>query len=55
MATKFFIGGNVFYDDELEAETALATFMEKHGIPEDTFVIVKIHKTAPAEAPASVH
>lgn len=58
MSTKFFIGGNKFYDSEEEAEAELAMFMAEHGIPHDTFVVVKIHKDEPGEtfkAPAAIH
>lgn len=44
MSTKFFIGGNEFYDTEEEAEAQMAEFVAKHGISPDTFSIVKIHK-----------
>jgi hypothetical protein len=42
MATKFFIGGNEFYEDEKIAQAALEQFLEEYQIPEDTFVIVKL-------------
>jgi hypothetical protein len=42
MATKFFIGGNEFYDDEEEAEHALEAFRIRYGVPEDAFVVVQI-------------
>jgi hypothetical protein len=45
MSTKFFIGGNVWYDDEEEAEEALKEFLEKHGVPAEAFSIVKIHRS----------
>jgi len=44
LATKFFIGGNKFYDSEEEANAELAQFEVEHKIPAETFVIVKIHK-----------
>ena len=45
MATKFFIGGNKFYDSEEEADAELAGFAAEFGIPIEIFSIVKIHKT----------
>ncbi len=53
MSTKFFIGGNEFFDDEQAAEHALDAFKIQHGIPEGVFVIVKIDTDSPEEAPAS--
>lgn len=44
MSSKFFIGGNEFYDDDETAQAALEAFMEEYGIPPDTFVVVKIDK-----------
>ena len=44
MSTRFFIGGNEFYNDEEEAQQALEDFREEYKIPEDVFVIVKIDK-----------
>ncbi len=52
MATKFFIGGNEFYNDEEEADHALESFRIRYGIPVEEFSIVKIHKDD-KEAPAS--
>jgi len=53
MSTKFFIGSKEFYGDEQEAEHVLESFKIRYGIPDDTFVIVKIHKDG-KEAPASM-
>lgn len=44
MSTKFFIGGNVFYDTEEEAEAQMAEFVAKHGVSPHDFSIVKIEK-----------
>ena len=44
MPTKFFIGGNEFYDTDEEAEAALEEFREEYKIPADVFVIVGINK-----------
>ncbi len=49
MATKFFIGGNKFYDSEEEANAELVQFEVEHKIPAETFVIVKIHKEEKGE------
>jgi hypothetical protein len=49
MATKFFIGGNKFYDSEEEANTELAGFAAEFGIPIEIFSIVKIHKEGPQD------
>ena len=49
MATKFFIGGNKFYDSEEEADAELAGFAAEFGIPVEIFSIVKIHKEGKAE------
>lgn len=55
MSTKFFIGGNKFYDSEEEAQAELIQFEAEHGIPIDTFSIVKIHKDdKEAEAASAV-
>jgi len=54
MATKFFIGGNEFYNDALAAEDALEAFRVKYGIPEDAFTIVQIDQ-APPEVPVTVN
>ena len=53
MATKFFIGGNKFYDSEEEANAELIQFEAEYGIPIDTFVVVKIDKQESKEAPAN--
>ena len=52
MATKFFIGGNKFYDSEEEANAELMLFEVEHNIPVDTFVVVKIDKQESKDAPA---
>ena len=44
MSSKFFIGGNEFYDDDETAQQALQEFLEQYGIPPDTFVVVKLEK-----------
>lgn len=44
MSTKFFIGGNKFYDSKEEADAELTQFQVKHNIPAETFVVVKINK-----------
>lgn len=58
MPTKFFIGGNKFYDSAEEANAELAMFEAEHRIPHETFVVVKIHKDEPQETfkpAATVH
>ena len=49
MSTKYFIGGNKFYDSEEEAKTDLRQFQVEHEIPDDAFVIVKINKDEPGD------
>jgi len=49
MSTKFFIGGNKFYDSEEEANAELAEFAMQFGIPIDIFTVVKIHKDDPQD------
>jgi len=49
MPTKFFIGGNKFYDSEEEANVELAEFAEQFGIPIEIFSVVKIRKEGKAE------
>jgi hypothetical protein len=53
MSTKFFIGGNKFYDSEEEANADLALFEVEHKIPHGTFEIVMIHKDDEEAFPAS--
>jgi len=44
MSTKYFIGGNKFYDLEEEANAELAALESEHGLPYGEFVVVKINK-----------
>lgn len=49
MPTRFFIGGNKFYESEEEAQGDLEHLTDMYGVPEEFFTVVKIHKEEPEE------